>query len=280
MGTRIRFHDGWDKTLRGRIPWDADRLLNAPGSERVKGDPSRIVVRREVGTPAGGGAVAYFKCYRPRNGWVAFRQFWLPGKAVREYKLGHRCFERGIPTARPLACAEVRQGLAFKTGHLILEEIPEARSVREMMLHSGGEVSVNRLARLLGEWVARIHARGFYHDDFRCDHILLQRPEDGTPSFSVIDLDGCKILGEMSPYRRVKNLAQLLRSLPKDKVPPAALLRFLAAYGRFSGVSRMELRRWAREAALISRLRKARIPKVLILVAWLRERLRPSVRSR
>ncbi len=134
-----------------------------------------------------------------------------------------------------------------------------------------------RLAGSVARWLAGLHARGVYHDDFRADHILMGGGIGAPDARAVlIDVDGARLLARVSRWRRVTNLAQLYRSVPGGAVPPRVALRFLIAYASAAGLGSAEIRRLEREVRVLYRMRMRGASRLLTTLARWAVRLSPA----
>ena len=81
------------------------------------------------------------------------------------------------------------------------------------------------------QFLAQVHAQGFYHDDCAADHILVapslglsprSRDRPSAERFALIDIDNGRLFeGPVSRGRRTTNLYQILRSLRFKDFPNA-----------------------------------------------------------
>jgi tRNA A-37 threonylcarbamoyl transferase component Bud32 len=143
----------------------------------------------------------------------------------------------GYATARPIAAVEHRyRGLLINSFYLS-EEIAGAKTVRDYWresLHSltGIEGFLKRRAvlRALAQLFRSLHERHIYHNDLKASNILAR---DSGPTidgvFNLIDLQGVRKCGYLSHRRRIKNLAQLNRTLGND-LSRTEKLSFIRAY--------------------------------------------------
>jgi hypothetical protein len=126
----------------------------------------------------------------------------------------------GYATARPIGAVEYhRAGLLIKSFYLA-EELSGAKTVvsywRDQVLSLGASARyVKRRAVLsaLASLVKSLHEKRIYHNDLQGSNILACEGSTGETSFSLIDLQGVRKCLYLSARRRIKNLAQLNRTL-------------------------------------------------------------------
>src|SRR5262249_19691907 len=93
-------------------------------------------------------------------------------------------------------------------------------------------------AVMLGGLFRRLHAAGVYHRDLKDANLLVTGPPT-APSFVLLDREEVRVVEQVSPGRRVKNLVQLARTLGRAATATDRA-RFLRAY--LDGAPRAERR--------------------------------------
>ena len=89
-----------------------------------------------------------------------------------------------------------------------------------------------QVLRELASFLVLLHQRGFYHDDCSSTHVLVNalNPRVADNNFLIIDLDNCRLLTRVSRMKVLKNIFQILYSLPPNRVFKSDKLRLLKAY--------------------------------------------------
>jgi serine/threonine protein kinase len=145
-----------------------------------------------------------------------------------------------------------RWGLLVKSFY-ISEEIPQAKTIadywREDLLPLKGiEGRTKRRATLrsLAYLFKALHERGIYHNDLKASNILaVDRGPTSDAIFSLIDLQGVRKCFYLSKRRRIKNLAQINRTLGRQ-LSRTEKLFFIKAYHGDAIVDRIEKRQLLR----------------------------------
>ena len=175
--------------------------------------------------------------------------FFLPSAALRSLAGAVTLLEAGYDTAKPVAAVEHRsRGVLIKSFYFS-EEVSGAKAVdnfwRENLITLRGREGYRRrraFLRELARLFSSLHKKNIYHNDLKASNILVREEQaPGEPLFSIIDLQGLKRCSYVSKRRRIKNLAQLGRTLGLFLRLPEKLF-FLKAYGEFSFAEREEKR--------------------------------------
>jgi hypothetical protein len=160
--------------------------------------------------------------------------------AFRSLRIASRLAQESFPSLQVLAALKPRREILNWRSVLVALEI---ESVPELILSSG-------LVTGLGRFLARFHARGFFHGDLKSRHVLVGELPGGAYQFHLVDLEKCLHLPRLpaSPATLLaaRDLVQLLVSLPLDPHDPMTRL-LLDSYSAASPFS-------SREAARIRRI--------------------------
>lgn len=125
-------------------------------------------------------------------------------RPVREWRLLRDLYQQGLPVPRPIAARVRYSGLTWR-GDLITEEIPQARTLFELIEQRNDEPAV---WQSVGRALARFHRLGAWHADLNVRNILVQ------PSGKVWLIDWDR--GRLNATRGLnRNLHRLQRSLEK-----------------------------------------------------------------
>ncbi len=237
------------------IPWNDLRTRSDSRYHLMKASRTRCVVRLTYAPEGRPTQMVYAKRVLVRDLRKRLGSLFTPSKAKHEWHAAHRLFALGIETARPVVCAELRAGPWHYANFLVTEELANARPLaKDLQELAGGEARVRRLVQLAG-WLWTVHRRGFYHDDCSAQHVFVRTNLSAGPTFAFIDLDNCRFHRATVPWpRRVKNLFQLLRSLPVSSASRAERERFVRAYLDASG----EIKRYEAAVAALHRLARAK----------------------
>lgn len=179
---------------------------------------------RPVGDRGGRGAAWFvrgefgegvLRHYR-RGGLVARfngdRYLWRGADRTRsftEFRLLAELRDAGLPVPAPIAAGYRRAGLWYRAD-ILVERIPDARSVAEILREDAGRLPWREIGRAL----ARFHRWGACHADLNAHNILV----DADARIWLIDFDrGRRLVPERG--WRMRNLLRLQRSLLKLRGP-------------------------------------------------------------
>ncbi len=133
-------------------------------------------------------------------------------------------------------------GQSGRVSFVLMEYVAHGQTLRQSLELASARASC-KWAEILGRWVGRLHAAGWYHRDLYLEHWVLT--EDG--GLCLLDLGRAR--QQARPRRRwlTKDLGALLHSSPAN-LPSRTRLRFLVSYFRQRGLSnRIARRRFARD---------------------------------
>jgi tRNA A-37 threonylcarbamoyl transferase component Bud32 len=205
--------------------FDADGLRLgdwlADGRARVvKQGPHQAVCR--VTLP---GLDFYLKQYRVPDARAWLRGLLRPSKARLEFERARAVAGRGVPTVEPLALGEGR-GVSYLLtrtlgGTVALHDFLEL-TLPAMPPRPAARLR-QRLASVLGRFLARLHDAGVTHHDLHPGNLLLQFDGDGEPRLYLIDLYGTRVGPPLTWRQRRANLVVLnrwfsLRATPSDRL--------------------------------------------------------------
>jgi len=222
------------------IPWDELKGRNEPTLELTKSSRTRCVVRMEFAPPGQPPRTVFAKRVLVASWQKRLGCLFVPSKAQHEWTAGYRLPALGLATARPVVCAELWRGPWLIENYLVTEEIAGAGPLRSALAEIPEASQRRELLHRLAEWLWQAHRLGFYHDDCSAQHVFVGPNAPGSSDaalrFWVIDLDGCRLHRATVPWRRrVKNLFQLLRSIPPRWASQSDRLHFVESYLKASG---------------------------------------------
>ena len=182
----------------------------------------------------------YLKQHNALSFGRRFASLFVASAAMRSLSGAAVLLQAGYATARPIAAVEYRRhGLLTKSLYLS-EEIAGAKTggtfwCEDLAALKGVEgyrarrAFLRRLARL----IKSLHEERIYHNDLKVSNVLVQEERTLTEEpFSLIDLQGLRKCFYVSRRRKIKNLAQLNRTLGVS-LTRAAKVYFLKAYGDY-----------------------------------------------
>jgi hypothetical protein len=159
-----------------------------------------------------------------------------PSAALRSLCGAATLLREGYSTARPVAAVEYRRWGVLITSFYVSEEIAGAKTIadywREDLLGAkaiGSRLKRRALLRKLARLLKSLHETRIYHDDLKAANILALKKRAATEEIFLIDLQGVRKCFYLSRRRRIKNLAQINRTLG-NHVTRTEKLSFIKAY--------------------------------------------------
>ncbi len=181
---------------------DPDAPFRDPSAKVLKNSRTSTVARVE--TPAG--SMAY-KRFNLKSPLLPMKALGRPTPAVRSWLAGMGLIDRGLPTARPLACFQRHRFGLPTVGYLVCEWVPDAA---ELPAAVAGMAPAEKRAFAweLGRTLRLFHERGLRHRDLKAANVLVT---GGRPI--LIDLVGVRATRHPATAdEQARDLARLARS--------------------------------------------------------------------
>jgi serine/threonine protein kinase len=150
----------------------------------------------------GAGQGFVVKQYNIRRPLRLLKDLFRRSRAVNAYHKAYHLEIAGIPTARPIAARERRCCGVLLRSWFVMEELT---GVRDLSQWTG---NYKLAAQRVRELVAKLHERGFSHRDLKLTNIML----DAEARPFLVDLEGVRFVGEVTPERAAADLVRLARA--------------------------------------------------------------------
>ena len=201
---------------------DPDRLL----------DESDLLYKDSFRTKAGrirlDGRRFFLKRYNRRGLLHTIKTAFRPSRPWRLFHVTGHLIQKGVRTPAPAALME-RRTMGLVQASYLLTDYVDGKRIRQAMMEMKQTRGWRRgMLAGLASLVGSLHDAGVIHGDMKANNFLVQKPYSDIRLW-VVDLDGARIRGELSPSQRADDLARLLASL-KELTSAAEQKRFLMAY--------------------------------------------------
>jgi Lipopolysaccharide kinase (Kdo/WaaP) family len=196
------------------------------------------VLRLRIGTHT---KTVYVKEHNARSLGRRVASLFLPSAAMRSLSGAINLLNAGYATAQPLGAIEYRRWGVLIKSLFFAEEVTEAKTLtafwQEHLAALKGHGAYRKRRAFLRELAvlfSSLHMNRLYHNDLKAANLLI-RPSEAPPQgvFNVIDLQGLRQCFYVSKRRRIKNMAQLNRTLGR-LLSNTEKLFFLQNYNGFS----------------------------------------------
>lgn len=137
---------------------------------------------------------------------LCYSTFWH-NKAQKAYLYAERLLKMGIQTPKPLAALTQRNAFGFIDRYYFVSTQVTDPSCWCLLDADFGEKA--ELIQALAQYLVQLHEKGFLHGDTNLSNFLWHKNEDGTYSFSVIDVNRSLFLDR--PANRKEALTNLFR---------------------------------------------------------------------
>lgn len=155
------------------------------------------------------------------------------GRPGRELTVTAELRAAGAPVPEPVLLVGVQRAGPFWNAALGTRVEEQTENARHFLERTPDAATMARAAEAAGRAVRRLHDAGGEHADLHLGNLLLRSGPD-TCECLVIDLDRADRASEVSPARRMAELARLYRSLVKrglvSRLGDAGRAHFFAAY--------------------------------------------------
>ncbi len=213
--------------------------------------------------------------------WLTGRRFLDPERPFRELILAHAMNRAGLRTPQVVAArARFRPGGGFwldAVSRRVDDSLDVGIVLGRVQRGELAPVRARPLYRALGRLVRALHDAHVLHADLTPRNVLVERSELGSeqPALWVLDLEGSRIVEELSERDRLDNLRRLLRHVERMQradgpfLTRTDTLRFLRAYHRTRSEgprSQKERQRWKDDWLAIEHTRRRR--RVLHELGW------------
>lgn len=179
----------------------------------------------------------YIKQHNALSCWHRLASLFCASPALRSLSGAAAVLQEGYATARPIAAVEHRRRGVLIRSFYLAEEIAGAKTIadywREDLLSLkgiDGHLKRRAVLRTLACLFKSLHEKRIYHNDLKASNILARdRGSTTKEMYSLIDLQGLRKCFYLSKRRRIKNLAQINRTLG-NHLTTTEKLSFIKAY--------------------------------------------------
>lgn len=154
-----------------------------------------------------------------------------PSRALRSWRAVGHFMARGVPTPEPLICLEERHLRLLGRSYLLFPFLAgEAVSFLDLWPRLGAGERQQSLERL-GELIGAMHRQGLLHGDLNWRNILALREGDEL-RFSLVDLDGSRLVATVTDALATRDLDHFLRDLGRTGADRLLAELFLDSWRR------------------------------------------------
>lgn len=143
-----------------------------------------------------------------------------PCKARRSWIAGAELSRRGIPTAQPIAYFEKQDDPSLLQNLFVCEQVDHDYSAREILIafrdgaSSFKGLDAPSVYRQLSAFLLNMHEHGVFFRDLAGGNILIKQADDGTLSFTLIDINRARFYNRSTPLnQRISDLTRICHKL-------------------------------------------------------------------
>lgn len=238
---------------------DPEGFFQAPSCKPLKDGPRTKVVKQTLTGRGGLTRDVVIKRFYYSSFWCRLGSYFFSSRATRSLKGALVLESAGVDTAAPLAAFEYQDWKNLGTSYCINEEVKNSQSLpafwKDISAISSKERVFQERRGVLREVAFhfyRLHSREIYHQDLKGGNILIRKSDTGKWQCFFIDVDGVWKSRRLSQSKKVKNLAQLYRTLGK-LLNITNKVFFLKCYAELFSLSRQERKKLAQRVLSLSR---------------------------
>jgi len=146
-----------------------------------------------------------------------------PSKALRSWNGAQELLRRGVDNAKPIAYFEKINDKSLKQNFYICEYVPADFSVREMFsAFANGQshfegISQETAYKQVCNFLLNMHNKGAFFRDLSGGNILVNKLDDRTLAFSLIDTGRARFFNHGLPHNmRLSDMARTCNKLHAD----------------------------------------------------------------
>ena len=192
-------------------------LLNPAGLWEKTSQQNHLMGRGEVLIIKGHRSAVAIRRYR--HGGLLRRLtgdlFFFGNRPFQELVVTEEVKSAGVPTLKILTAIRERGWGGWYRGYLITEYLPAALDLIHYLARQPAGAKRQKVIKQAAEAVRKIHRKGIYHADLHLKNFLVENGK--RAKVYLIDFDKSRIFASLAPWRRMKNLKRLDRSVEKLK---------------------------------------------------------------
>jgi hypothetical protein len=215
---------------------EIDNLLSEQKGSIIK-DQKKIKVVRLPLQINGETVDCHIKQFRVFSFRKRLENLFVPPRAFRAWQGAKRLIVGGISTPVPIAAVESWKSGLLRESFFISKTIPDSMiSVHYFKKHfadaAGPSNAKTDFLSSMARALRRLHDADIYHNDLK-DYNILVNSDDGSGSlnFWFLDVDCVSGFRGVTAGRRIKNLAQLDKTLGKEMKPADKMVFFKGYFG-------------------------------------------------
>lgn len=199
--------DGKDQLQVDRLDWTDPASLN--DATLIKENVQRQVWRIMLG-----GTAYYVKLYLRYGRWWFLKRFFRGPACLKEWRVAHYAFNKGVNCVRPVAYAISTDPGSFLDCLLVTRGLPQTSSLTEYWQRisengaSKNSPDIRRLEDALAKVLAKAHHAGITHCDLHPGNLLVET-SNGQTNVYLVDLHSVKTGRPVCDRIATQNLAQL-----------------------------------------------------------------------
>lgn len=157
------------------------------------------------------------------------KEYFRGSKGLKAWVAANGLRARGIPTLKPLALVEKRNGIESRESFLFMEAPAGELEMDRYVLNGFEGLGKKRFfVKSFARWLDGLHGKRIYHKDMKTCNILVSEKE-GAWNFHLLDFEDIRMNERVNRKKLFRNFLQLNTSTP-NIITKTDRLRFVREY--------------------------------------------------
>ena len=167
--------------------------------------------------------------------WSRMKEHFRRSKGVKSWRAANGMRARGLPSLKPLALVERKNGFGLRESFLFMEAMANDQEMDRYILKGFEDLNKKRLfIKTFAHWLDALHKMRLYHKDMKTCNVLVSE-KGGTWNFHLLDFEDIRMDESVSRKKLFKNFLQLNTSTPKV-ITKVDRYRFFREYLRLNPI--------------------------------------------
>ncbi len=147
--------------------------------------------------------------------WVRMKEYFRRSKGFKSWRAANGMRARGLPSLKPLALVERKDGLGLRESFLLMEALVNDQEMDRYILRGFEDLKKKRLfIKTFAHWLEGLHKMRLYHKDMKTCNILVSEKGEAW-NFHLLDFEDILMDENVNRKKLFRNFLQLNTSTPR-----------------------------------------------------------------